>query len=51
MKHGKKPTVHQAIFIEENGFNPNGWLVVKNTTKEMHIIQKSGSGLVVILHK
>ena len=41
MKHGKKPTVRQSLFIQDSGFNPREWLVVKDTSKEMWIVQKS----------
>ncbi len=51
MKHGKKPTVRQAKFIQECGFDSRQWLVVKDTPKEMCIVQKNGGMLVITMPK
>ena len=51
MKHGKKPTVRQANFIHECGFDPREWLVVKDTPKEMWVVLKSDHEFVVTLPK
>ena len=51
MKHGKKPTVRQSLFIQDSGFNPREWLVVKDTSKEMWIVQKSSGTLLITLTK
>ena len=51
MKHEKKPTKHQAKFIGESGFDSREWLVVKDTSKEMHIVSKHGGSLVITLYK
>ena len=51
MKHGKKPSVRQGIFLEENGFAPHEWLVVKDTTTEMWIVSKSNSDHVITVEK
>lgn len=40
MKHGKSPTKTQMEFIYSNGKNPNEWLVVKDTSEEMHLISR-----------
>lgn len=40
MKHGKSPTKVQREFIYSKGKNPNEWLVVKDTSKEMQLISK-----------
>lgn len=40
MKHGKRPTKKQAIFIKEHGFNPDNWFVVKHQP-----------GLMVLVHR
>lgn len=40
MKHGKSPTKAQREFIYSKGKNPNEWLVVKDTSEEMHLISR-----------
>jgi hypothetical protein len=50
MKHGKKPNVRQSIFLRDNGWNPNEWLVVKDTTEEMQIISRKGNRDEVRIH-
>ena len=40
MKHGRKPTVRQSIFIEEHGLNPMDWLVVKDNATEMLLVHR-----------
>lgn len=50
MKHGKKPNVRQSIFLRENGWNPNEWLVVKDTTEEMQIISRKENQDEVRIH-
>ena len=51
MKHGKKPTVRQGKFIQECGFDPHEWLVVKDTPKEMWILQRHGGTRLITLSK
>ena len=51
MKHGKKPTVRQALFIHDSGLDPSDWLVVKDTSKEMWIVQKNSGTLLITLSK
>jgi hypothetical protein len=51
MKHPKKPTVRQSKFIKECGFDPHEWMVVKDTSTEMWITQRSGGKLVITLYK
>ena len=42
MKHGKKPTVRQAIFIQKNiCLDPGEWLVVKDTPTEMLLVSRT----------
>ena len=51
MKHGKKPTIRQSLFIHDSGFDPSEWLVVKDTSKEMWLVQKQGGTLLITLSK
>ena len=37
MKHGKRPTKGQKIFIKSKGLNYENWLVCKDTPTEMVI--------------
>ncbi|GED03691.1 DUF6906 family protein [Bacillus atrophaeus] len=38
MKHGKRPTRAQKQIIQQNGLNPNNWLVAKNLQHERRLI-------------
>ena len=38
--HGKRPTRAQREIIKKSGYNPNNWLVAKNTNDFMLIIHK-----------
>lgn len=40
MKNGKKPTLTQKKFLQENGLAPEKWLVVKNTPGEMEVVSR-----------
>lgn len=40
MKHGKNPTRQQKILLKYYHLNPDNWLVVRNTDKELHIIHR-----------
>ena len=51
MKHGKKPTVRQSIFMQQNGFNPYDWFVVKDTSTEMWMVARNEKCRVVTLFK
>lgn len=37
MKHGKKPTRAQKIFIKKHGLTPDKWLVVRNALSFLEI--------------
>lgn len=37
MKHGKKPTRAQKIFLKEKKLNPENWLVCSDTPERMII--------------
>ncbi len=40
MKNGKKPTLAQKKFLQENGLAPKKWLVVKDTPGEMEVVSR-----------
>jgi hypothetical protein len=51
MKHGKKPNVRQSIFLQENGYNPHEWFVVKDTPTELWIVARNADQSVITLFK
>lgn len=40
MKNGKKPTLAQKKFLQENGLTPEKWLIVKDTPEEMEVVSR-----------
>jgi len=48
MKNGKRPTRRQKHLISVAGWNPDGWLVVKNLPNELHIVSLSGKSKKII---
>lgn len=40
MKNGKNPTKAQKQFLREHRFNPDNWLIVKNTPEEMLLVHR-----------
>ena len=40
MKHGKKPTKKQCIFIRGKRLNPDNWFVVKDNPTEMVLVHR-----------
>jgi hypothetical protein len=45
MKHGKKPTLAQKMFMQESGMTreqSESYLVIKDTPESMIVIHKSG---------
>lgn len=40
MKNGKKPTLAQKKFLQENGLASEKWLIVKDTPDEMEIVSR-----------
>lgn len=40
MKHGKKPTKNQSIFIADHGLDPKDWLIVKDKPAEMVLVHR-----------
>ncbi len=52
MKHGKKPTVRQALFIQKNiCLDPRDWLVVKDTSEEMLLVSRTDKKATIKLSK
>ncbi len=52
MKHGKNPTVRQAIFIQKNiCLNPGDWLVAKDTPTEMLLVHRTDRNKTIKLSK
>ena len=55
MKNGKKPTLAQKKFLQENRLAPEKWLIVKDTPEEMEIVsriaQQSHSGKTKTIRK
>lgn len=41
MKNGKKPTLAQKKFLQENKLVPENWLIVKDTPEEMVIVSRA----------
>lgn len=41
MKHGRKPTVKQKIFLKEHRLNPENWLVVTDDKHCMTVIHRN----------
>lgn len=40
MKNGKRPTKAQRMLIQSLGFQPDDWLISKNTSTEMVIVHR-----------
>ncbi len=41
MKNGRKPTLAQKKFLQENRLVPENWLVIKDAPEEMVIISRT----------
>jgi hypothetical protein len=48
MKNGKNPTRKQKIMIKSAGWNPDNWLVTKDTPNEMIIVHRYTNSVKVI---
>lgn len=48
MKHGKRPTVKQKMFMTKWHLNYENWLVVKDTPTEMEIVHRISGKIRVI---
>ena len=51
MKHGKKPTKKQYIFIKSRGLIPENWLVVKDTPEQMVLVHRHSDKTTRIIQK
>lgn len=51
MKHGKKPTVAQRKLIQSKGLDPAVWLVVKDTSTELHLVHRYSDRTTRIIQK
>ena len=52
IKHGKRPSKKQSIFIKQNGLNPDDWLITKDTPEQMELVHKcKSSGATKIIQK
>lgn len=54
MKHGKRPTVRQCKAIQNAGFDPAEYLVVKDTPEKLVIVARNsdnGITTIITIHK
>ena len=51
MKNGKKPTVAQRKFIQQNGLDPAVWLIVKDKPEEMMLVHRYSDKTTRTIHK
>lgn len=51
MKHGRKPTKKQSIFIKKNGLNPENWLIAKDTPEMMLLVHRNFDNRTKTIHK
>lgn len=55
MKNGKKPTLAQKKFLQENNLVAGNWLIVKDTPVEMEVVSraalKKGTGKTKVIRK
>lgn len=51
MKHGKKPTVKQAMLIKKWGMDPYMWLVVKDTPERMELVHRYSDKTTKVIQK
>lgn len=45
MKHGKKPTYEQRKLIQRSGLDTYDWLVVKDTSTELVLVNRHLDGV------
>lgn len=45
---GKKPTRQQKNILKDKRLNPNNWLVLKNSTNELHIQNRNTNKFKII---
>lgn len=51
MKHGKKPTREQRKLVQKQGLDPAVWLIVKDTTDRMELVQRYSDRTTRTIHK
>ena len=51
MKHGKRPTVKQCKLMQKWGLNHEDWLVVKDTSTEMHLVHRFSDKTTKVIYK
>lgn len=51
MKHGKRPSKKQKIFIKSWGLIPENWLVTKDTPDRMELVHRHDDKNRRIIHK
>lgn len=51
MKNGKKPTYEQRKLIQEWGLDAHDWLVVKDTSTEMVLVNRYSDRTVKTINK
>ena len=51
MKNGKKPTYNQRKQIERSGLDAHDWLVIKDTSTELVVVNRDNSKTVLTLRK
>lgn len=49
MKNAKRLTKKLKMFLVNNNLNPNEWLYVKNTPKELHIINRLDNSIKILI--
>ena len=45
LRHGKRPTRKQKIFIKGKKLNPENWLVIKDNDEEIVIVHKESGNI------
>ena len=51
IKHGKKPTRDQKKLMQKWKLNPSDWLVTKDTTTEMWLVNRWSESTVRVIPK
>lgn len=51
MKHGRKPTKKQSIFIQSWKLDPSVWFVVKDTPEQMELVHRYSDRTRRVIHK
>ena len=51
MKNGKKPTYSQRKLIQQNGLNPEEWMVSKDTPSQMLLVHRNNQQIIKTVTK